>query len=92
MDDDSKTEAIVQTVERIGMDTVQLLQEVRESLRENLEQVEWRWHHVRNRLATLETQLRQPADEVTRSVARFGTELRETSAEVLGALRDFTRH
>ena len=92
MEDENGTEAMLQTVERLGEDTVQLLQEVRESLRENLEQVEWRWHHIENRLAALRTQLQQPADDVTRSAARFGAELRETSAEVLGLLRDLTRH
>jgi hypothetical protein len=79
--------AVAETVQKLGEDTVKLLEEVRESLRDSLEQVEWRWHHIENRLAELKTELRGPTEDVSRAAVRFGAELRQSSVEVLGALK-----
>ena len=83
---------VVETVERIGDETAKLLDEVRESLRENLEQVEWRWHHIESRLADLRKQLAKPKADAEKAAVRFGAEMKKSSGVIYRTLRDFSRN
>lgn len=91
MGEKHREEKVVRAVERIGDDTVKLLGEVRESLRDNLEHAEGRWLDVESRLGQLKQQLKKPTHDASKAAIRFGTEMKRTSNAVLRTLRDFKR-
>lgn len=58
------------------------LDETREDIAEELEEAEWRWHHVENRIASLGGKVREPAREVANAFETVADELRDTFREL----------